>query len=104
MRAAESVATTPPAGAGAIGGAIAALTSDDPRLLQINNILDEKVRPALMGDGGDVVIIHLPEQTLKNRYQSARGTLPRLLSAPLMAIKRILGSAVGPPVGGVAFQ
>src|SRR6266536_4101341 len=49
IRAAESVSTTPAGTAAGIGGAIAAVTSDDPRLLQINNILDEKVRPALMG-------------------------------------------------------
>src|SRR5437879_13860530 len=48
IRAAESVVTTSPAGV-AVGGAIAAVTSDDPRLLQINNILHEKVKPALMG-------------------------------------------------------
>ena len=35
--------------AAAVGGAIAAVTSDDPRLLRINEILDEKVRPALDG-------------------------------------------------------
>src|SRR5258706_520872 len=54
IRAAESVSTAPPAAAGALGGAIAAVTSGDPRLFQINNILDEKVRPPLMGDGGGV--------------------------------------------------
>ena len=61
IRAAESVTTTPPAAAAGVGGAIAAVTSDDPRLMQINNILDEKVRPALMGDGGYVEIIGLDD-------------------------------------------
>src|SRR5437870_6184568 len=51
IRAAESVTGAASLGAGAVGGAIAAVTSDDPRLLRINEILDEKVRPALMGDG-----------------------------------------------------
>src|SRR5438309_3423449 len=52
IRAAESVAASAPANgdASAVGGAIAAITSDDPRLLKINEILDEKVRPYLMGD------------------------------------------------------
>src|SRR5687768_7877982 len=44
IRAAEAVNSTS-AAAAAVGGAIAAVTSDDPRLLKINNILDEKVRP-----------------------------------------------------------
>ena len=52
IRAAESIAPAPGNGAAAVGGAIAAVTSDDPRLLRINEILDEKVRPYLMGDGG----------------------------------------------------
>src|SRR5258707_12557233 len=57
IRAAESVAANSAAGAAAVGGAIAALTSDDPRLLQINNILDEKVTPAPRGTAGNVEII-----------------------------------------------
>src|SRR5258707_14219875 len=52
IRAAEAVNSGAAAAGAAVGGAIAVGTSDDPRLLKINDILDEKVRPALMGDGG----------------------------------------------------
>src|SRR5678815_4610449 len=52
IRAADPVNGAAAAAAAAVGGPIAAVTSDDPRLLRINEILDEKVRPALMGDGG----------------------------------------------------
>src|SRR5436309_14259663 len=46
IRAAQSVAAASSNGdTSAVGGAIAAVTSDDPRLLRINEILDEKVRP-----------------------------------------------------------
>ncbi|HEY6045948.1 MAG TPA: NifU N-terminal domain-containing protein, partial [Pyrinomonadaceae bacterium] len=38
IRAADSVSATAPASAAAVGGAIAAVTSDDPRLLKINEI------------------------------------------------------------------
>src|SRR6266545_6678904 len=49
IRAAEAVSSAAaPSGAAAVGGAIAAVLSDDPRLVRINEILDEKVRPALM--------------------------------------------------------
>src|SRR2546427_6711947 len=51
IRAAESVASAASAAA-AVGGAIAAVTSDDPRLVRVNELLDEKVRPYLMSDGG----------------------------------------------------
>ena len=102
IRAAESVAANSAAGAAAVGGAIAALTSDDPRLLQINNILDEKVRPALMGDGGYVEIIVLQEHTLKIRYQGACGSCPSSLSGTLMAIEGMLKAEVDPEMEVVA--
>ena len=100
IRAAESVAS--PAGVAGVGGAIAAVTSDDPRLLQINNILDEKVRPALMGDGGYVEIIGLQEHTLKIRYQGACGSCPSSLSGTLMAIEGMLKAEVDPEMEVVA--
>ena len=69
IRAAEGVNSAAATAAAAVGGPIAAVTSDDPRLLRINEILDEKVRPALMGDGGYLEIIGLSEHTLSIRYQ-----------------------------------
>src|SRR4030095_4223895 len=57
IRATEAVGTS--AAAGAVGGAIGAVVSDDPRLVRINEILDEKVRPALMGDGGYLQVLGL---------------------------------------------
>src|ERR1041384_344180 len=68
IRAAEGIGAAA-AAAAAVGGPIAAVTSDDPRLLKINEILDEKVRPALMGDGGYLEIIGLTDHTLSIRYQ-----------------------------------
>src|SRR6185312_15150601 len=68
IRAAEAV-NAPAAAAAAVGGAIAAVASDDPTLLKINEILDEKVRPALMGDGGYLEVLGLKEHTLSIRYQ-----------------------------------
>src|SRR6185369_14317177 len=52
IRATESTgnSTAAAVAAAAVGGSLAAVASDDPRLLKINEILDERVRPALMGD------------------------------------------------------
>ena len=100
IRAAESVSA--PNGAAAVGGAIAAVTSDDPRLLRINEILDEKVRPALMGDGGYLEIIDLTDQTLKIRYQGACGSCPSSLSGTLMAIEGMLKQEVDPDLEVIA--
>src|ERR1043166_2937137 len=63
IRAADAV-NGAAAAAAAVGGPIAAVASDDPRLLRINEILDERVRPALMGDGGYLEIIGLSDHTL----------------------------------------
>ena len=96
IRAAESAAHAPGNGAAAVGGAIAAVTSDDPRLLKINEILDEKVRPYLMGDGGYLEIIDLKDHTLSIRYQGACGSCPSSLTGTLMAIESMLKTEVDP--------
>jgi NFU1 iron-sulfur cluster scaffold homolog, mitochondrial len=102
IRGADSVAAASPGGTAGIGGAIAAVTSDDPRLMQINNILDEKVRPALMGDGGYVEVMGLKEHTLTIRYQGACGSCPSSLSGTLMAIEGMLKQEVDPEIEVVA--
>jgi Fe-S cluster biogenesis protein NfuA len=103
IRAAEAVNSGTAAAAGAaVGGAIAAVTSDDPRLLQINEILDEKVRPALMGDGGYLEVLGLKEHTLSIRYQGACGSCPSSLTGTLMAIEGMLKQEVDPEMEVVA--
>jgi len=96
IRAAQSVSASPSANVAGVGGAIAAVTSDDPRLLRINEILDERVRPYLMGDGGYLEILGLQDHTLKIRYQGACGSCPSSLSGTLMAIEGMLKQEVDP--------
>jgi NFU1 iron-sulfur cluster scaffold homolog, mitochondrial len=102
IRAAESAASASGNGASAVGGAIAAVTSDDPRLLRINEILDEKVRPYLMGDGGYLEILDLTDHTLKIRYQGACGTCPSSLTGTLMAIESMLKEQIDPDLEVIA--
>jgi NFU1 iron-sulfur cluster scaffold homolog, mitochondrial len=105
IRAAESVSSSSGAAAAAgaaVGGSLAALTSDDPRLLKINEILDEKVRPALMGDGGYLEVLSLKEHTLSIRYQGACGSCPSSLTGTLMAIEGMLKQEVDPEMEVVA--
>jgi NFU1 iron-sulfur cluster scaffold homolog, mitochondrial len=101
IRAAEAV-NAPAAAAAAVGGAIAAVTSDDPRLLKINEILDEKVRPALMGDGGYLEVLGLKEHTLSIRYQGACGSCPSSLTGTLMAIEGMLKQEIDPELEVIA--
>jgi Fe-S cluster biogenesis protein NfuA len=102
IRAADAVNGAAAAAAAAVGGPIAAVASDDPRLLKINEILDEKVRPALMGDGGYLEIIGLSEHTLSIRYQGACGSCPSSLTGTLMAIESMLKQDVDPELEVIA--
>ena len=102
IRAAESTATAASAAAAAVGGAIATVVSDDPRLSRINEILDEKVRPALAGDGGWLEVLGLNEHTLSIRYQGACGSCPSSLSGTLMAIEGMLRQEIDPEIEVVA--
>lgn len=106
IRASESAATAggpaaaPPAG---VGGALGALMSDDPRLLQINEILDERIRPALAGDGGWLEVLSLEDNRLTIRYQGACGSCPSSLTGTLMAIEGMIKQEVDPEIEVVAL-
>ena len=96
-------AVNPPATeAGAQGGALGAVLSDDPRLLRINEILDERIRPALAGDGGWLEVLALNDNTLSIRYQGACGSCPSSISGTLMAIEGMLRQEVDPELEVVA--
>jgi Fe-S cluster biogenesis protein NfuA len=90
------------AAAAAVGGPLAAVMSDDPRLIRINEILDEKVRPALMGDGGYLEVLGLQDHTLSIRYQGACGSCPSSLTGTLMAIEGMLKQEVDPDLEVIA--
>lgn len=103
IRAAESVTTTNSSTeSSAIGGALGAVMSDDPRLIQINEILDEKVRPALMSDGGYLEVLGIKNNTLSIRYQGACGSCPSSLTGTLMAIEGMIKQEVDPELEVVA--
>jgi NFU1 iron-sulfur cluster scaffold homolog, mitochondrial len=84
------------AGAGANGGALGALMSDDPRLLRINEILDERIRPYLAADGGWLEIAGLKDNTLTIRYQGACGSCPSSITGTLTAIEGMLKQEIDP--------
>ena len=80
------------------------MTSDNPRLLRINEILDEKVRPYLIGDGGYIEVIDLKEHTLSIRYQGACGSYSSSLSGTLMAIEGMLKQEIDPELEVVTVK
>ncbi|MBA2501246.1 MAG: NifU family protein [Pyrinomonadaceae bacterium] len=103
IRATEAASAAQPAtAAAAVGGAIAVATSDDPRLAAINEILDERIRPALANDGGWLEIVNLENDVLTINYQGACGSCPSALSGTLMAIEGMLKQEVDPELEVVA--
>lgn len=90
------------AAAATVGGAIAAAASDDPKLAQINELLDDRIRPYLAGDGGWLEIVELDADTLKIRYEGACGSCPSSLTGTLMAIENMIREEIDPDISVVA--
>ena len=73
--------------------AIAGLSpGDQQRLDKINVLLDEQIRPALQGDGGDLHVVGLDGNQLSVHYQGACGTCPSSISGTLRAIENLVRS------------
>lgn len=105
IRAAEAVASSNGnrAAAAAVGGAIAAAASDDPVLAEINELLDERIRPYLASDGGWLEVMGLEDNTLKIRYEGACGSCPSSLTGTLMAIENMIREEIHPDITVVAI-
>lgn len=64
--------------------------SDDPRLIEINKLLDEQVRPYLLADGGGIKVLGLDGNRLKVHYQGSCGTCPTSTTGTLYAIESMV--------------
>jgi NFU1 iron-sulfur cluster scaffold homolog, mitochondrial len=67
-------------------------------LKQINEIIDNKVRPALANDGGGLQILGMDGFTVNIRYQGACGSCPSAIQGTLMAIENLLKRDVHPSI------
>jgi Fe-S cluster biogenesis protein NfuA len=88
--------------AASVGGAIGAAASDDPILAQINDLLDERIRPYLAGDGGWLEVLELKDHTLSIRYEGACGSCPSSLTGTLMAIENMIREEIDPDISVLA--
>ena len=71
--------------------AIAGLSPGDQRRLdKINVLLDEQIRPALQGDGGDLHVIGLAGNQLSIHYQGACGSCPSSIAGTLTSIENLV--------------
>ena len=75
-----------------------ATAASSPLLEKINAVLDEKVRPALAGDGGGLNVLGLDGLTLKIHYQGACGSCPSSTAGTMMAIQNMLKKEVDPGI------
>lgn len=76
---------------------------ENPLLDRINQVLDEKVRPGLAGDGGGLEIIGLNDKKLLISYQGACGSCPSSIGGTLMAIEYMLKEDVDPEIEVVSI-
>ncbi|HKP69058.1 MAG TPA: NifU family protein [Pyrinomonadaceae bacterium] len=105
IRAADSVGASNGNGkaAAAVGGAIAAAaSSDDPKVREIEALLDERIRPYLAGDGGWLEVVELAGNTLRIRYEGACGSCPSSLTGTLMAIENMIKEEIDPEIEVIA--
>ncbi|QQS32015.1 MAG: NifU family protein [Acidobacteriota bacterium] len=104
IRAADAVTSSNGnrAAAAAVGGAIAAAASDDPVLAEINDLLDDRIRPYLASDGGWLEVLGLEDNTLRIRYEGACGSCPSSLTGTLMAIENMIREEIHPDITVIA--
>jgi NFU1 iron-sulfur cluster scaffold homolog, mitochondrial len=67
-------------------------------LNKINTFLNQRVRPALAGDGGGLEVIGIDGYLLTIRYQGACGSCPSAISGTLTAIENLLRREVNPAI------
>ena len=87
----EVLQTHESGGGTAIATNTAETVTDDPELLKnIDALLEDRVRPALAGDGGGLQLMRLENKTLTIRYEGACGSCPSSIAGALTAIQNLL--------------
>lgn len=74
---------------------------DQARFEVISELLDERIRPSLQADGGDLHIVGLAGNYLSIHYQGACGSCPSSISGTLAAIQNLV-RAIEPDLTVVA--
>lgn len=72
--------------------------SHNPEMAQINEILDQTIRPALQMDGGDIELIGYENDVLRILYQGACGSCPSASMGTLQVIENILRDRFNPRI------
>jgi Fe-S cluster biogenesis protein NfuA len=68
--------------------------ADDPRMEEIEEVLEREIMPYLEGDGGGLEIKGLVDDKLMIDYQGACGSCPASITGTLMSIENLLKKEV----------
>ena len=91
LRAAPAAAAQSAASVFASRASIADLSEQDQeRLKVISELLDQRIRPSLQADGGDLHVVGLAGNYLSIHYQGACGSCPSSISGTLSAIGNLV--------------
>ncbi len=78
-------------------------TNCDEKLVRINAVLDERVRPGLAGDGGGVEVLDFDGTTLQISYHGACGSCPSAQGGTLSYIEGLLQTEVDPAIRVISY-
>lgn len=91
LRAAPAAAAQSAAAVFAARAAIEDMSeADQARLNVISELLDQRIRPSLQADGGDLHVVGLSGDYLSIHYQGACGSCPSSISGTLSAIQNLV--------------
>ena len=88
-----------------LGGQLAAGPDDtsDDKLRRINELLDNRIRPGLAGDGGGLEVISFDGATLQIAYHGACGSCPSSTSGTMRYIEGMLQEEVDPNLRVIGY-
>jgi Fe-S cluster biogenesis protein NfuA len=75
----------------------------DATLARINELLDQRIRPGLAGDGGGLEVISFDGETLQISYHGACGSCPSSTTGTLSFIEGLLRDEVDPNLRVISY-
>ncbi len=72
--------------------------NNEEKLIIVEALLDETVRPALAADGGGLIVQAVEDHIVRIHYQGACGSCPSSTQGTLRAIESILQKSLGPEI------
>ena len=70
------------------------MSSDNELFDRINQVVDQRIRPALAQDGGSLDVLGLDGKVLTIRFQGACGSCPHAATGTMVAIQNVLRESV----------